>query len=576
MTTSRRAVLHIWPWILALLVLGPTLRPGYLLTYDMVFVPQLVLRSDFLGLGSGLPRAVPSDAFVAVLDNVVPGALLQRLVLLGALVLAGAGVRRLVATRPVAAQLAAMSWYVWNPFVAERLLLGHWTVLLAYAALPWVADAATRVRRGEPRLLALLLWLVLAATSASGGLTAAVVALAFGVGGLRREGGARRTTGVLLAVLVANAPWLAAGALHATIATSPRSSATVFGASAEGGLPAPLAVLDLGGVWNTEVVPASRLGVSAWVSLVLVLAVCATGARRWWRTTDRRVATGFLVTAAVGLAVALAGVLAPVGAGFLFHAIPGAGLLRDGTRYLGLLALLEAVLFGAGAQVVGEASRDRVVAATVTVGLALAPVAVLPDLAWGALGRLRPVAYPAAYAEVRAALERAAPRPGDLLVLPFTSYRAPAWNAGHKVLDPLGRYMPRNYVASDQLSVSGHLLPGEDPRGRAVLHALARRTAAERAAGLRALGIGLVLVDRSAAGASSARLDPPVRGRRLATAGPLRLSALRGPVRREHVPVAAAVAVGLGFGAPLVAVLVGAGAALTGLVRRPARRRVRC
>ena len=87
---GHRWVPAVWSLALALLLLGPALAPGYVLTYDMVWVPDLALRSDFLGLGSGLPRAVPSDAVVAILDEVVPGMLLQKLVLVGSLVAAGA------------------------------------------------------------------------------------------------------------------------------------------------------------------------------------------------------------------------------------------------------------------------------------------------------------------------------------------------------------------------------------------------------------------------------------------------------------------------------------------------------
>src|SRR4029453_11632920 len=62
-----RFVVPVWAVALAVLMLGPALGPGYLLSYDMVWVPDLALRSDFLGLGSALPRAVPSDAVVAAL-----------------------------------------------------------------------------------------------------------------------------------------------------------------------------------------------------------------------------------------------------------------------------------------------------------------------------------------------------------------------------------------------------------------------------------------------------------------------------------------------------------------------------
>ena len=87
----RRVLPCAWSLALALLMLGPALGPGYVLSYDMVWVPDLALRPDFLGLGSGLPRAVPSDAVVSVLDELVPGMVLQKLVLLAVLTLGGVG-----------------------------------------------------------------------------------------------------------------------------------------------------------------------------------------------------------------------------------------------------------------------------------------------------------------------------------------------------------------------------------------------------------------------------------------------------------------------------------------------------
>ena len=81
---ARRSTAIIWLWaaVLALLVCAPLLRPGYVLTYDMVWVPHLdVDRLEPWGLGSALPRAVPSDAVLAIVGSVIPQAVLQRLVL---------------------------------------------------------------------------------------------------------------------------------------------------------------------------------------------------------------------------------------------------------------------------------------------------------------------------------------------------------------------------------------------------------------------------------------------------------------------------------------------------------------
>ena len=129
-----------WAVLLPVLLLGPALGLGYVLSYDMVWVPDLAFRSDFLGLGTGLPRAVPSDAVVSVLDELLGGMVLQKLALLGGLVLGGFGIQRLAGS--VLSRCVAVSVFVWNPFVVERLWMGHWPVLLGYAVLPWLVTEA--------------------------------------------------------------------------------------------------------------------------------------------------------------------------------------------------------------------------------------------------------------------------------------------------------------------------------------------------------------------------------------------------------------------------------------------------
>jgi hypothetical protein len=504
---------RIWPWVLAALVLLPVLAPGYVLSYDMVFVPDLAMRSDFLGLGSSLPRAVPSDAVVAVLDEVVPGMVLQKIVLVAALVLAGTGARRLVPSDNGVAQLAATSLYVWNPYVAERLGIGHWPLLLAYAALPWVVDAARRLRAGERALPLLVLWLALSALSAAGGVMAALAAITFLVG--RGRAGLRRTVVAGSCALAVNAPWLVAGLLHRADAVTDPAAVEVFAAHREGDLPAPLAVLGLGGIWNADVVPVTRLGWAAVAALVLTLALCVLGWRAWTAWLPGRDVVGFLVLAAVGFTVAVAGAVAPTPMEWLVSTVPGSGLFRDGARFVALAAPLEASLFGMGAGVLAGLMRERVASVALAVGAVLVPLALMPDLAWGLAGGLRPVAYPDDYAAARAALVDRSDRAGngDLLVLPFTSYRAPSWNHRRPTLDPVGRYMPLDYVASDVLYVSGQPIRGEDARarhvGRLVAGSLPPEQLTRRLAGE---GIGWVVLDEDARRAAGDAAISPVMG----------------------------------------------------------------
>lgn len=517
---------RVWAIALALLMLWPVLGGGYVLTYDMVWVPDLVLRPDFLGLGSGLPRAVPSDAVVSLLDEVVPGQLLQKVVLLGAVVAGGCGAAGLAGGRSLAARLVAVSVYVWSPFVAERAVIGHWPVLLAYAVLPFVITAGRRAREEARLPLRLLVLLPLGSLSAGAGIACAVALLAFG---LRR--GAGRTNAVLVAAAVAaNAPWLVSGVLHAADATSAALGARVFALHDEGPVPGPLAALTGGGIWNAEVVPASRTEVTGWLALLLV-ALAVLGLRRWVRATGRRDLVGHAVCWGTGWGLAVLGFVAPGAMGWLVAHVPGAGLVRDGTRLLVLCLPALACACAAGAEVVLDRAPRGLPRLAAGVAAVLLPVALMPDAANGVAGRLRPVAYPASYARLASALAGTAKTGGDVLFLPFTSYRAPAWNGRRSVLDPATRYQPRDYVASDDLVVDGRTVAGEDPRGAVVRRALAQRTPAARADALSRGGVGLVVLDRASPAAA-----PDIAADRRVRAGSFTLLALPSATPREVPP----------------------------------------
>lgn len=528
----------VWSGLLTLVLLGPLLAPGYVLSYDMVWVPHLTMRADFLGVGSGLPRAVPSDAVVAALDLVLPGMLIQKLVLVLALFGGGCGAARLVPLESVTGRLVAVSVYQWNPFVVERLFLGHWPVLVGYAVLPWVILAARRWRTEGRPPPSLLLLLPLGSLSASAGLATAVVVLAFTLG--RTD--LRRTGLAAVLALAANAPWLVSGLLHAGTAVTDSSGAAAFALDGAGSVPGPVTALGLGGIWNVEVLLPSRTGALGWAYVIVLLALAALGLRAWWAREDRRDAIAFAGCWAVGYSLALLTWLAPGAMAWLVTEVPGAGLLRDGARALALCAPLLAVAAAEGSSVLKRRLPAGVVPQTVAVGvLAVLPVMLLPDAALGLSGRLEAVAFPSAYAAARAAVLSEPVTRGDVLVLPLSSYRQPAWNGGRKVLDPIGRYLPRDYVASDDLVVSGDLISGEDPRVAAVGGALREPTAVARARALSAEGIGFVVVETDAPGGA-----PELAGRVLVDEGGLRLVRLEGAVVPD-VPSGWQVAMGLAW-----------------------------
>ncbi|MGY0390202.1 hypothetical protein ACWZJV_24795 [Nocardioides sp. WG-D5] len=514
---SERVVPTLWAGVLAVLMLGPTLGPGFVLSYDMVWVPDLALTRDVLGLGSALPRAVPSDAVVAVLDEVVPGLVLQKIVLLGALVLAGAGAAELVRDRSLVARLAVVSLTVWSPYVAERLWMGHWPMLLAYAAVPWLVVAGRRWAAGSPGPVWMLPVLLAGSLSASAGIVSGAVLLATG---LRRG---RRPALLLAAVAAVNAPWIVAGLTH----TSQAASATGFDVFALRGdaLPAPLAALSLGGIWNTSVVPASRDGWLAWVALVLLVALVAVGGRRWWRSESRRVA--ILALWAAGLAIAVAGWAAPQALDALARDVPGLALLRDSSRLLTLCLPLLILTVAAGVEALGERLRGSAPRWAAAVVVVLVPVAVLPDAAWGLAGGIGTADYPREWNQARAALAEET-APGDVLVLPWSAYRAPSWNDGRPVLDPLPRMLTRASIVNGDLVIGSRVIRGEDRRADEVADALTGTDAAGQVTTLRQLGIGYVVTDRSAGDA------PQIAGETVYEGGGLLVQRL--PEREHRMP----------------------------------------
>jgi hypothetical protein len=481
------------------------------LTYDMVFVPRLELARGLLGLEVAVPRAVPADLLVALASRVVPADLLQKLLLAGIFVGAAAGAARLVPARGVAARAAAAVLYAWNPFVYERLLMGHWALLVSYAALPWAVAAAVDLRNGRGGAARLVVTLAVAAFgSPAGGLIAAGTALCVVASPpWRRPAGpqapadatevpagpavaARRAALVLGVALVVSAPWLVPSLLRpGGLPVRPEGTAA-FASRPDGPLGTVGSLLGLGGIWNAFTVPPG-LGSWPWMAgFVVVLAVAAAGLPLLPRRLGTGAAAGLLLAGGLGLLLAAAYALPGlrVLVDLAVQHLPGGGLLRDAQKFVAPLALLEAVAFGLGMERLPPMLPARRRAAA-TVVLILAPLLLLPALAWGAAGRLAAVPYPRAFQEARAAMA-ADQVQGAVLVLPWHLYLAFPWNGDRVVLDPAQRWFTRRAVGNDDLELVGLTVPGEDPYGTR-LGPLVGGTAPLRPA-LPAAGIRYVLV----------------------------------------------------------------------------------
>ncbi|MFD6268209.1 hypothetical protein [Nocardia asteroides] len=601
-----RAVVAGYCALLALLIVGPLAGSGYLLLRDAVSTPRSYLTDSALGLGAAAPRAVPQDTLLAVLSPMIDGGLLVKAILLVALWSAGYGAAVLArdflaASTP--AQLVAATLALWNPYVAERLLQGHWSLLAGYAALPWAAAAAVRVRHTQPRSHTAGQRRNIAsdanpsgpdAGATSGpdaGATSGPTAGPSGSSSGRSQAGTGSTSGdatgsrrgraavgesrsgiglfrggrfptsppfaaergsvgawaalvasfaaagltptgsLLVAIiglalvgrraflpaaawwLATCAPWLTATALGAGADPSDPAGVAAFAARAEPWLGTLGSLAGLGGIWNSEAVPASRTTPLALVGTVLLLGIVALGVRTVW-ALGRTGRTLLVIAAAAIVLPALGATSVGLATGeWLVVHVPGAGLLRDTQKYVALALPAYALCAAAGCQAMStwlrrhstaDGSADRrddaagsspARTGTSTVAALFIALLILPlaDLAWGVGGELRPVHYPAGWKQ---AVERM-DAPGDVAVLPTGMFRKFPYSGTAPVLDPAPRILPNDVLQTGELHVRGHAVTGEGNRARTVEDALLRGAPSTE---LAALGVGWILVERTTPG----------------------------------------------------------------------------
>jgi hypothetical protein len=429
---------------LTFVVTGPLLRSGYLLLRDAVSTPRSYLSDAALGLSDAAPRALPQDFAVALASHVVDGGLVVKGLLIVGLWLAGWGSARLAAavlpSAGVPGQVVAATVAVWNPYVAERLLQGHWSLLVGYGCLPWVATTVLRMRTGSGafgiEICAMAFWTALAGLTPTGLMLAATVVLVCSLtAGPGRPRWMCAAVGLGAASLGA-LPWLTAAAVSGSLSSSQAEGVAAFAARAEPGLGTLGSLAGLAGMWNSDAVPASRTTLFAVLATVVLLTVVAAGLPVAVRVPA---AVPLLVLAAVAVVVPAMMATGPGLAAVesMVRALPGLGVVRDAQKAVCSLAL----------------------------------IATLPDLAWGVGGRVTAVQYPPGWAAAAAMINA---DPGPVAVLPAgSSMRQFAWAGEAPVLDPLPRWVRADVLTTGDLTISGRLVPGEGGRAREVQRLLA-------------------------------------------------------------------------------------------------------
>ena len=129
--------------VIGLGVCAPLLNGDRLFLLDWSVGPHAVIVTPAaLGLNGGLTTGIGGSVVVALLNRIVGGASTW-LPMLVFFPIATVGAGRL-AGRSQWSRVAAGTFYAVNPFVFNRLFVGHFALLIGYALLPFAIKAAIR------------------------------------------------------------------------------------------------------------------------------------------------------------------------------------------------------------------------------------------------------------------------------------------------------------------------------------------------------------------------------------------------------------------------------------------------
>ena len=118
----------------SLVVLGSLIRPGYIFSYDgLYFYPRIVTKLAYL---------IPNQRYFLLLletvSSILPTWLIQRLIWFFSLWLGSAGFFFFFYRRGLTPGFLAGLFFIFNPFVYERLVMGQTFIIIGFGLYAWV------------------------------------------------------------------------------------------------------------------------------------------------------------------------------------------------------------------------------------------------------------------------------------------------------------------------------------------------------------------------------------------------------------------------------------------------------
>lgn len=452
------------------------LLPGYILTLDMVFTPEI----KALFSGTNYNNALPFYYILHFVSGFIPAWIIQKIILF--ILFFGLGYfsyKFLPLSENKTVRIFSALLYTVNPFVYSRFLAGHWTHLMAYALLPVFVHWLLKFTKSPSfkssiklfvsilliSLFSLHFFTMLAVIMAVWFLVYAIKYLAINNLVLLKLTFKNLLCGVSL-FLILGSYWLIPVIVRGQAFEQrfDRQHWLAFAASGHDKISTTVNILSLNGFW-AENQPWSRQFAWPqdyqvfWLALIIIWFLILIGVIYGFKNKDLRPRVIFFSTLGILAFVFSTGAGDTVFKNFnisLYEHVPFWRGFRDSQKFVGLLALSYAVLSGIGLGICIEwlQKKKEKFVAYFPIVILFVPV-LFGYLLWGGFrNQVRAVWYPEAWYQAKNIIQ-VDNSDYHVLFLPWHGYLSLNFNANLLVANPAKRFFGTKAVVSKSVELEG-------------------------------------------------------------------------------------------------------------------------